>query len=55
MERKTTSAESLTEGAKRIVKFVWPKSGNNTEARRSEKPQTKTDREIESAEEGKGK
>jgi hypothetical protein len=33
----------------------WPTAGNNTEARRAEKPQTKTDREIDAAEEGRSK
>jgi hypothetical protein len=52
---KVVPAESASDGAKRIVKSLWPSSGNNTEARRTEKPQTKTDREIDAAEEGKSK
>ena len=52
---KEVPAESIKDGAKRIVKHLFPTTGNNTEARRAEKPQTKTDREIDAAEEGRSK
>ena len=33
---KVVPAESVSGGASRIIRAVWPTHGNNTEARRSE-------------------
>jgi hypothetical protein len=65
---KDVPAESVSEGASRIVNAIWPKYGNNTEARRNEdidkspttqpggiRGNTKTDREIDAAEDGRSK
>ena len=37
---KRTNAESMSEGASRIKKFLWPEHGNATEQRRA------TEREV---------
>ena len=39
---KTVPAESISAGVTRMVGAMFPKHGNNTEARRAEQPQTTT-------------